>query len=225
MSQIRLGWGAALCGLVLMAGCIEVPTGAEDTSTAGMPVAPPPTKIETKAAELRQGLDSLLEEHVMLMASATDAALSGRTDDFTAANNALDDNTRELEGAVRTIYGEEAGQQFYDSWHTHVGYLVEYTQAVAANDDAAKTKALNEMLAYATDFGTWLQTVSGGRLTRDTVADLLRSNMAGVKGVIDAQAAKDYALAYTDERDAVKQSFILGNTWANAIVQQFPERY
>jgi hypothetical protein len=224
MNWVRTASGLALGAVFSIAlfvgGCVETPI---DTSTA--PPTPPPTKAETSAASLRQGLDALFGEHVVLVASATNAALGGRLDEYNAASNALDDNSRELEGAVRTIYGEDAGRKFYDLWHTHIGYLVDYTQGVATNDEAKRTKAVNDLIAYSTDFGNMVQSLTGGRLTRDTVADLMRGDIAELKGVIDAQGAKDYALAYTDERDAEKQSFILGNTWSNAIVLHFPEKY
>jgi len=223
MNWVRTASGLALGVLfstgLLVGGCVEVPV---DTTTA---TTPPPTKAETSAASLRQGLDALLQENVVLVAAATNAALGGRLDEYNAAYSAIDDNTRELEGAVRTIYGEDAGRKFYDLWHTHIGYLVDYTQGVATNDEAKRTKAQSELVAYSTDFGNMVQSLTGGRLNHDTVADLTRANIAELKGVIDAQGAKDYALAYTDERDAEKQSFILGNTWSNAIVLQFPDKY
>lgn len=226
-------------GVVLLAGgCVEVPvdtgndqqasspTAAPESASASTPAAPiAPLKTETSAASLRQGLDSILQEHVVLLAQATDAALSGRDDAFTAAANHLDDNARELEGAVRTVYGEDAALKFYNLWHTHIGYVVDYTQAVQANDEAKKAQALNKLVGYANEMGDLLQELTGGRMNREMAADLIRTHLSGVKGVIDAQAAKDYAVAYTTERDTEKQSFIIGNTWSDAIVDQFPEKY
>jgi len=222
MISTRLTAGLVLVAALLTGGCIEVPTNTSDTAA---PAAPPPLKAESNAASLRQALDSLFQEHVMLLAQATDAALNGRDDDYTAAANHLDDNARELEGAVRSVYGEDAGTQFYNLWHTHIGYVVDYTQAVSTKDEAKKNKAMDNMVAYAADMGDLLSTISNGRMNKEMVADLMRTNLSGVKGVIDAQAAKDYAVAYTTERDAEKQTFIIGNTWANAIVDQFPEKY
>lgn len=220
MFRTRIAAGLLIGVSMLSAGCFEVGTGTEAPATP-----PPATQAESSAATLRQGLDSLLQEHVALVAQATDAALSGRNDDFNAATIHLDDNARELEGAVRTVYGEDAGLQFYNLWHTHIGYIVDYAQAVQANDEAKKAKAVDNLLAYATDLGGLLETISNGRMNHDMVADLIRAHIAGIKGVIDAQAAGDFASAYTDERDTVKQAAIIGNTWSNAIVQQFPEKY
>jgi hypothetical protein len=230
----------------MLGGCIEVPvnTGSNDAAnnnstsnnsassassssatTSGAAAPATPLKAESSAASLRQGLDSLLQEHVMLMAQATDAALSGRNDAFNAAANHIEDNSRELEGAVRTVYGDDAGLQFYNLWHTHIGYVVDYALAVQANDEGKKTTAVNNMLASAAEMGKLLDTLTDGRMNHDMVADLIRTHLSGVKGVIDAQAAKDYAVAYTTERDTEKQSFIIGNTWTNAIVDQFPDKY
>jgi hypothetical protein len=219
-----VGRGAALAlSVVILAGGCTTPSNSPYNTAP--PAAANVSKIDTSAAVLRQGLDSLLQEHVVLTCAETDAALGGRDAEFNAASIALNDNRREMEGAIRTIYGEDAGTQFYDLCSDHDGYLVDYTLGAARNDEAKMDKAVARLVAFAADFGDAVQTMTGGRLGKETMADLVRTNISTVKGVIDAQAAGDFDTAYSKERDAQKQVFMIGNTLANAIVEQFPDRY
>jgi hypothetical protein len=198
-------------------GCAQGPSESDPNA--------PLLKTESPAASLRQGLDYLLQEHIDLVCSATDAALAGRDDEFTAANNAMDDNTRELSGAFGHIYGEAAGRSFYNLWHTHDGLIVDYTLAVAGHKQADQDKAVTSVIAFAREFGTFMETTTGSHLKRDTAAEQVRTIFAEVQSVIESQAAKDYARAYLRQRDAEKFVAAVGNNWADAIVQQFPDKY
>jgi hypothetical protein len=102
---------------------------------------------------------------------------------------------------------------------------VDYTQAVATNDQAKKTAAVTNLVSYCDDFGAFLASYTGGRMTKDQVSALIKTHVASLKEIVDAQAAKDYASAYTKERDAEKHMLVLGNDLADAIVEQFPSQY
>jgi hypothetical protein len=209
----------AVGGIGLVLGCL-VAGGCQNVSAADVVV-----NSDTPAASLRQGLDFLLQEHMILVCSATDAALAGRDDQFTAANNVMDDNTRELAGAFGHIYGEAVGRSFYDLWHKHDGLIVDYTLAVAMHKPDDADKAVTGQIAFAREFGTFMETTTGGRLRRDNVADQMRTEAAFINSVVEAQAAKDYARAFVRERDLEKAIVGIGNNWITTIVQQFPNQY
>ena len=57
------------------------------------------------------------------------------------------------------------------------------------------------------------------------VADLVKQHVVGLKGVVDAQAAKDWASAYKQERDCARFMDTIGNALADAITQQFPDKF
>ena len=77
----------------------------------------------------------------MFAASATGAALDGRTDEFTAAAAELDNNSVDLSKSIALVYGSDAGDAFLPLWRSHIGFFVDYTTAVAAKDTAAADKA------------------------------------------------------------------------------------
>jgi hypothetical protein len=205
-------------GIGLMLACVAI-GGCQQVSIADV------GHSDTPAAGLRQGLDFLLQEHVVLVCSATDAALAGRDEQFTAANNAMDDNTRELAGAFAHIYGEDVGNAFYNLWHKHDGLIVDYTLAVATHKPDDQDKAITALIAFSREFGAFMETTTGSRLRRDSVADQMRTVAALTQSVVEAQAAKDYARAFVHERDTEKAIVVIGSLWIDVIVQQFPDKY
>jgi len=210
------GGALVLAAALVMGGC---------ASTAGTSSGTATGKADTAAAGLRAGLDELLREHVVLALAATDAALAGNNDEFTAAAGALDANSHELANAVGSVYGDNAGKAFYDLWAKHIGFVVNYTVALSKKDQAGEDKAVQDLIGYTQDFGAFIESATGGRLKKDAVADLVKTHVVGLKGAIDAQAAKNYADAFSKERDAEKHMDTIGNALADAITDQFPDKF
>ncbi len=137
---------------------------------AGATVAKFPEKFEgdssDKASELRAGMTSLLQEHVLLAVSATGGAIGGRQPQFEAAAAALNgptgSNTSDLVAAIGSVYGDEVGTAFDGLWRSegHIPGFVAYTQAAAEGDAAGKAKAVESLVAYAKTFGETMNQVN-----------------------------------------------------------------
>lgn len=214
---IRLGIGCAALALI-GAACS---TNKTEATPAAAPTAGDPT---TKAATLRVDLNSLLKEHVTLAAGATDAALSGRPKAFEAAAAALDANSVELSNAIGSVYGTGAGDAFLPLWRKHIGFFVDYTTGVAAKDKAKQARAVADLQQYTKDFGAFLSSASPA-LTKDAVAGLVLDHVLGLKGVVDAQAAKDYTKAYTQLRTATAHMQMIADALASTITKQFADKF
>ena len=186
-------------------------------------MCPGPTSA-TSAAALRKTLNLLLAEHVYLGAMATNAALNGNQKEFEAAAAALDLNSQTLAAANGSIYGQAAADAFLPLWRKHIGYLVDYTQAAAAGDDAKKEEARNNLLQYAKDFGAFIHSASPS-LPADAVTALVEEHGKSFLLVIDEQAAGDDAQAATDLMKAAAHMQNIADAHAEAIVQQFPEKF
>jgi hypothetical protein len=85
-------------------------------------------------------------------------------------------------------------------------------------------KAVNDLVAYSQDFGAFLASASPN-LPKSVVADLVKHHVVTLKSVVDAQAAKEYATAYANERTAAGHMQQIADPLAEAIVKQFPDRY
>jgi LPXTG-motif cell wall-anchored protein len=179
---------------------------------------------DSAASNLRTTLNLGLQEHVVLAASATNAALHGRDAEFKAAADALDANSVALSKAIGSVYGAEAENAFLPLWRKHIGFFVDYTQGKAAKDQAKQDKAVADLTQYTQDFGAFLNSANPN-LPKDTIADLVKTHVLTLKDVVDAQATDDYAKAYTALRDSYAHMSMIADPLANAIVQQFPEKF
>lgn len=181
-------------------------------------------QMQLTSAGLRVELNTILEEHVYLAAAATGAALGGRQAEFEGAAAALDQNSVALSQAIGSVYGPDAEAAFLGLWRKHIGFVVDYTTALATKDKAKADRAVNELLGYAGDFGAFISSANPN-LPKDVVAGLVKTHIVTLKDVIDAQAAGDARQAYAKARDAAGHMRMIGNPLADAIAKQFPKRF
>jgi hypothetical protein len=178
----------------------------------------------SKASDLLTALNAGLQEHAFLASAATNAALGGRADEFTSAKTALDANSDALTGVIGGIYGPDGGKAFAPLWKQHIDFLVDYTTAVGAKDQPKADKAMADLLAYTEAFGAFINTASP-KLTKDAVAELIKTHVFTLKDVIDAQAAKEFDKAYVFERTAADHMTMIASNLAITVVAQFPKNY
>jgi hypothetical protein len=202
---------------LLIGGCSGINTGNNSGGASG--------HADTAACDLRQGLDCRLEEHVALAAATTDAILAGRNDEFTAAYNALEANSQDIAGAIGAIYGTDTQNSFATLWQKHVTYLVDYTQGLLAKDDLKQKQAVDNLISFTKDAGAFFEQITDGRLNKAGMTQLMVTHVTGLKAIVDAQAANNFAQAFTQQREAAQYMDNIGNTLSDAIVQQFPDKY
>ena len=201
---------------------------------AGATVAKFPEKFEgdpgSKASDLRAGMTSLLQEHVLLAGSATGAALAGRTPQFEAAAAALNgetaSNSADIVGAIRSVYGDEVGDAFNGLWRSrdHIDGFVRYTQAVAKDDRRAAEQAVTDLTGYAKSFGETMNQVNEN-LPAAAVQQEITGHATSLIAVIDAQKANDAAGAATGLREAAHHMSNTAKVLAEATVARFPEKF
>jgi len=210
--------GTSVMAAVLVTGCSQ-----SMSPSPGM-ASPAASPSATPAAALRTTLNGLFAEHVYLAAAATGAALGGREPEFKAAAGALDANSVAIAQAVGSVYGKDAEAAFLPLWRRHIGFVVDYTVGAASGDRARQDKAVGDLVAYTQDFGAFLSSANPN-LPKSVVADLVKHHVVTLKEVIDAQAAKDPARAYSAVRTAAGHMSQIADPLAEAIVKQFPDRY
>ncbi len=177
---------------------------------------------DSMGANLRSTLNLLLAEHVSLAATTTSAAINGRSDEMTAAADALDNNSVDLSLSIGAVYGKDAGDAFLPLWRKHIGFFVDYTTAVATKDEAARMKAVDDLTGYAEDFGAFLASANPN-LTVEAVKGLLGPHVGTLTAVIDAQGADNHEMIYTHLREAYAHMSMIANPLSDAIIAQFPD--
>jgi hypothetical protein len=225
-----LAIGAAACGggdgndassAVPTDSATTSPTGSMGEMEMGSTAS-----IDTGAASIRTGLSNLLQEQVYLAGIATGTAIGDGLDSeaFAEAAATLDANSVALSEAVASVYGEEGGAAFLELWRAHIGMFVDYTLAVAGDDEQEKEQALAELDGYRGDFGAFIESATEGGLSKDAVAAELELHVDLLTAAIDAQAAGD-AQAFSLLREAASHMPMTADVLAGAIVAQFPEDF
>ncbi|MEV0716908.1 hypothetical protein [Asanoa sp. NPDC050611] len=150
--------------------------------------------LRAPAWRLRSQLTRLLGEHVVLVVAATRAGATNGPD-FAAAGEAVNANTRDLAGAVDTLFGAAAAQRFQSLWADHVEQVMAYTGGVAAGDATRREAAIEALGGFEKQFAAFLSSATGGRLP---VADLARTLVMHdqmLLAQVDSFAAKQYEQA------------------------------
>lgn len=176
---------------------------------------------DTKAADLRVSLTSLLQEHVYLTGITTGAALQGADHRVPAAT--LDESSVALSKAFASAYGVPAGEQFLALWRKHIAMFLAYAVGTATDDAAVKAKAKTDLDGYRADFGAFLASANPN-LTKEVVASELTPHVATMTAAIDAQGANDPSATAKLHRAAAHMPHT-ADVLAEAMAKQFPDKF
>lgn len=227
-AALALGAGACSATSSTSSTGTTAPPATTRSATAGDPMPgstmAPAADALASAAGLRTSLTLLLNEHVILASQATGAALAGRQADFEASAAQLDHNSDAIAEAIGVVYGDGAGKAFGSLWKKHIGFLVDYTKALGAGDQAAADVAVGKLVAYADEFAAFLSSANPA-LDKATVSGLVKDHILTLKDVVDAQAAKDPATVYPAISAAVGHMHAIADPLVAAIAGQFPDRF
>jgi hypothetical protein len=218
----------ALSAVLVLGACGSDDNGAASSNTDDMKSETSTShttmhggsSAELTASDLRSTLELQLQEHVYLAGLATGQALSGNTKGFEAAAATLDQNSDDLAASVGAVYGDEAGQAFDPLWKKHIGFFVDYTNAIAKDDKAGADKANADLTAYAGEFGAFIESATKGGLPKDAVAELVGSHAQTLIAAIDAQKAGNAKQAYALLKEAAGHMTMIAAPLAGAIDKQ-----
>lgn len=221
--RLGTGLGAAVIALVIGGiGGYAIGNSMKGDSQGGAKSSQVSTA--TPAADLRAMLSGLQQEHVSLASAATRAGFDG-SPMFEPAAGSLDNNSRDLQKAVTSVYGEEAGKKFYDIWNSHIGFFVDYTKAAKAGDQAAMAQAVQNLNGYVDAISVFFSQANPN-LPKEAVAQLVGEHVALLKETVDRYGAGDIAGSYAKQREARAQiGDKIAATISGAIVKQYPDKF
>ena len=173
----------------------------------------PTAELDAPRRTLQTAMSSLLAQHMGLMVQAMRAA-HDRSPDFPAAGRAVNLNTTELAGAIRTLYGEDASQQFLDVWASHVEALIAYA---SADDEAEREERREAGTDYAPQLARFLATATEQRLPAIELAASLTEHDDHLRDSLDAYAAGDFAESQALAERGYAHMFGLSQGLASAV--------
>lgn len=181
-------------------------------------------EAELSAEDLRLTLEQQLGGHASLAIEAMRNGVTG-AEEFEPSAAALERNTQDLTNSIELVYGAEGADAFQELWSNHIGFFVQYTQGLAAGDQAMQDEALAQLDQYRQDFSGFLESASEGNIQAGPVAEGLQVHVDQLVGQIDAYHQQDFATAYSTEREAYAHMFATAQSLAGGIAAQFPDRF
>lgn len=189
---------------------------ARSGATATAPAAP---AKDGPASDLRIGLGRMLGEHAYLLMEAMRATASDRPD-VDAIVGGIDENTEDLTAAIAGVYGPAAGTSFERLWRQHIDAAIDWADAQAAGNTSAAGAADASMANFRTRFNKFLARANPD-LSGDAEAHALRLHLDQLTSFI----SMDYKQVFRTQRAAYSHMFEFGDSIAEAIATQFPDRY
>nr|WP_236610258.1 hypothetical protein [Planococcus halocryophilus] len=157
---------------------------------------------------------------MMAMQDGADGAES-----FDQAAGALLANADDLSAAVGSVYGEEAGAQFEETWKSHIGYFVDYVTATGEGNKEGQEQARAELDQYIVDQAAFLDAATEGRVPADALEEGLTAHVGQLLGAFDSYVAGDFDAAYSSIREAYAHMQMPAAGLSAAIVDQFPDQF
>ena len=225
----------ALLGLTVLASSAcgttvqttAAPTTVEPVTNALVVAAPLAdraalTRVSRPASapELRVAYNEVLDEHALLAMMATSASLGHRAGELAAASARLQTNADQLADLVAQIYDPKTGNAFSTFWRLHIGYFLEYTEALGRGDHAKASRAGDDLEKYAADLENLLKS-STDSMPVGVVRALVTKHVHNV----DHQHAGNWQAAYGDILPAIDNMRIISDHLTLGVQVKYGDRY
>lgn len=182
------------------------------------------TNPDTPAIDLRASLNTTFSEHAGLAVMAMQDGADG-AESFDQAAASLLANADDLTAAVTSVYGEEAGAAFEETWKSHIGYFVDYVVATGEGNEEGQKQAKAELDQYVIDQAKLLEGATEGRIPAEALEEGLTEHVSQLLASFDSYVAGDYEAAYGSLREAYAHMSMPAAGLSAAIVDQFPDQF
>jgi hypothetical protein len=172
--------------------------------------------LDAPAEKLRAAFAMLLGEHMQLIIDAQRATFAGAAE-FNAAADQVNANTAALTKGMGAIVGPKKAVEFQSAWAEHVEGLLDYSTAVASNDQAEQALVREKMRGYGARLALYLSDVVRNELPLEPITQALGAHDQHLVDQINAYAAKRYDQAQAMEVDGYGQMLSVANTLVAAI--------
>ena len=190
---------------------------AAGTALARAGVAPKAAAaLDTPVEKLRAAFAMLLGEHMQLIIDAQRATFAGAPE-FKAAAAQVNENTAALTKGMGAIVGPKKAEEFQSAWAEHVEGLLDYSTAVASNDEAEKALVREKMRGYGARLALYLSDIVRNELPLEPITEALGEHDQHLVDQIEAYAAKRFGDAQEKEVEGYGQMLGVANTLVGAI--------
>ncbi|SDN19002.1 copper amine oxidase [Alkalicoccus daliensis] len=190
-----------------------------------MPEAFDNTSVDTPAADLRSALNQLAGEHFALATLGMQKGFH-QAPDYDFVTWAEDQNSLDFQGAIASIYGEEAGEQFLALWEPdHINAQSEIVTAAIEEDMEKREMAMTHIDSFTQEFGAFLGAATEENLPTEAAQESLAVHEEQVLRTFDQRTEENYQDATASFREGYQFMFGVGEALSSAIVTQMPDEF
>lgn len=208
---------------LLIAALVAAPAMAHAPAAHATDAAAAAASAGPAAPKLQATLRSLWHGHIV---HARDYALAVHAKHTAAAGKAADAvvaNARQIADAVGSFYGDAAGKQMLTLLAGHWGAVKALTDARAAHDEAAASKAMTDLTGNAGDIARFLSGANPN-LPEDTLRGLLLAHGAHHEQQIRQVMAGDRKGEAATWKAMQAHMDTIADALAAGIAKQFPAK-
>lgn len=183
-----------------------------------------PVESNQKASAFNQAMRKLWEDHITwTRLYIVEAVANNPGQDLTAAR--LLKNQDDIGNAIKSYYGDDAGNKLTSLLKTHISGAVEVLSAAKAGDQNKLTGAIKSWYANANDIANFLSSANPQNWPLNVIAAEMKMHLDLTLAEAVAQLKGDYAGSIA-EYDKV-HGHILGmaDALSDGIVKQFSEKF
>ncbi|MFL6218813.1 MAG: hypothetical protein ACJ742_09740 [Actinomycetes bacterium] len=189
---------------------------AAGTSLAAASAPKAAAALDAPVEKLRAAFGMLLGEHMQLIIDAQRATFAGAPE-FKAAAAQVNENTAALTKGMGAIVGPKKAEEFQSAWAEHVEGLLDYSTAVASNDEAEKALVREKMRGYGARLALYLSDIVRNELPLEPITQALGEHDQHLVDQTNAYAAKRFDEAQEMEVEGYGQMLGVANTLVGAI--------
>src|SRR5690348_4647237 len=185
--------------------------------------ANPPASAVPSAPKLDAAMRSLWHGHVVHTREYALAVHAHDTAKAKAAADAVVANAKQIADAVGGFYGKPAGAHMLELLADHWGGVKALTDARAANDSAAESKAMADLQSNATEIAKFLAGANPN-LPENAVQHLLATHVAHHSTQIQQIMSGDMKGEQSTWQAIQAHMDMISDALAGAIAKQFPAK-
>jgi hypothetical protein len=216
--------GGLLIVVALLFACGQVATNQSTPANSGNSTAPSSATDHTKEMALHDAMRKLWEDHItwtrlFIVSAAADLP------DKQATTDRLLQNQTDIGNAVKTYYGNEAGDKLAALLKTHITTAAEVVAAAKANDKAKQDEANKRWSTNADEIAAFLSTANSKNWPADGLKNMMHEHLDLTTQEAAAQLGKDWKgsiAAYDKVHDQILK---MADMLSDGIVKQFPEKF
>jgi len=179
--------------------------------------------LTKSAVDLRMDMRKLWEDHITYTRNYIISALAALDDTSKVAERLLK-NQDDIGGAIKPIYGDEAGKKLATLLRDHILVAAEVVKAAKMGNNEELSKANKKWYANADDIAAFLSGANPN-WSKDVLQDMLYKHLEYTTQEVVSRLKKDWASDIEAYDKGHVHMLMFADALTDGIVKQFPNKF